>query len=246
MKQFYRVLIFYAIYMAILTSIHAQTPTKLNTVEGSIWVNPHLRSSDLGSEKVPLLIEKMEENNYRLSSQIGEVKLFTMMAFEKNCASEEPCGVSFNENCEAICNNDCSYISALSGQPERLPLAMYSSPNFPNTACFQRINNTHWYAYKTLNFAQNVLNFNNIGVGSTQTVYARYSPTGHWGNSSADDFGVTMNGSVANSPDAICHEWGHYLNNRITNGNIASASRNKVPDFSANSILGDPPSRSDQ
>ncbi len=222
MKQIYSFLIFCILYHSTASHLNAQDSHNISTVQGSIWVNPHLRSSEISSEKVPLLIEKIAENNYRLCSQIGGVKLFTMMAFEKNCESEQPCGLSFNENCEAICNSDCSYVNALTGQPEKMPIAVYSSPNFPNTSCFQKINNTHWYAYKTLNFAQNVLNFNDIGIGNTQTIYARYSPVGYWGNSNADDFGVTMNTSAANLPDAICHEWGHYLNNRITKGSINS------------------------
>lgn len=220
MKKLYHASTFFIICILAFSQVNAQQNAEPNIVEGSIWINPHLRSSEIDSEKVPVFIEKIAEKNYRLCSQVGEVNLFTMMAFEKTCQSELPCELSFNENCEAICNSDCSYINAMTGNPERLPIATFDSPDFPNNACFQKINNTHWYALKTLQFAESVLNFNDIGIGNTQTVYARYSPVGHWGNSSADDFGVTMNTNAANSPDAICHEWGHYLNNRITKGNI--------------------------
>ncbi|MFK7907380.1 MAG: M4 family metallopeptidase, partial [Chitinophagales bacterium] len=220
MIKFYRLVFLCVLSTSIFITTDAQVLPKLNTAEGSVWINPHLRSSEVDSEKVPLLIEKVEEGAYRLCSEIGNVKLFTIMAFEKNCESEEPCGVSFNENCEAICNSDCSYVNALTGNPEKMPLVSYHTSEFPNTSCFQKVSNTHWYALKSLDFAQQVLNFNDIGIGNTQTVYARYSPIGHWGSSSADDFGVTMNASAANWPDAICHEWGHYLNDQITQGAI--------------------------
>ncbi len=220
MKQFYTWALLCVLSTTIFITTNAQIPTKLNTTEGSVWINPHLRSSEVDSEKVPILIEKVEDDSYRLCSEIGNVKLFTIMAFEKNCESEEPCGVSFNENCEAICNSDCSYINAMTGNPEKMPLVTYHTSEFPNTSCFQKVSNTHWYALKSLDFARKVLDFNDIGIGNTQTVYARYSPIGHWGNSSADDFGVTMNAAAANWPDAICHEWGHYLNDQITQGAI--------------------------
>ena len=217
MKQFYGFLILCVLYVCTFVEANAQTP-----VEGSIWINPHLRSSEVGSEKVPLLIEKIEENKYQLSNTIGNVTLYSMLAFNKNCVSEQPCETSFNENCEAICNSDCSYVNALTGNPERMPLVNYHSSDFPNSLCFRKINTTHWYSLKTLEFAQNALNFNDIGISNTQTVYARYSPEGHWGNSNADDFGVTMNSSAANWADAICHEWGHYLNNKMTKGVIVT------------------------
>ncbi|MGB1241267.1 MAG: M4 family metallopeptidase [Chitinophagales bacterium] len=220
MKQFYTLIFLCVLSNALFITTDAQVPTKLNTIEGSVWINPHLRSSEVHSEKVPLLIEKVTDESYRLCSEIGTVKLFTIMAFEKNCESEESCGISFNENCEAICNSDCSYVNALTGNPEKMPLVTYQTSNFPNTSCFRKVSNTHWYALKSLDFANKVLNFNNIGIGNTQTVYARYSPIGHWGSSSADDFGVTMNAAAANWPDAICHEWGHYINNQITQGAI--------------------------
>ncbi len=220
MKQFYGFFTLCILCANITFTTQAQTPSKISAVEGSIWINPHLRSSEIGSEKVPILLEKTAENNYQLTNTIGEVQLYTILAFEKGCESELPCGESFNENCELICNNDCSFINALTGNPENMPLVHHNEPDFPNNPCFKKIATTHWYSFKTLEFAHDVLGFNDIGINNTNTVYARYSPAGHWGNSNADDFGVTMNTTAAYWTDAICHEWGHYLNNRITQGII--------------------------